>query len=106
VCLPVGDVAADGDGVAAVAVLGDEDAVTTFLHGVFAGDLHGSVQVVSIVSGSWAVICRTRSEWRLFIVVSFSAGGVPGPRRAQASGAGRSRGGGKRWFQWGFPAFL
>ncbi len=44
--LSVGDLAADGDGIAGVAVLCDQDAVAGFLHGLFAGDLHRGVQVV------------------------------------------------------------
>lgn len=45
-CLPVGDIAAYSDGVAGVSVLGYEDAVAAFLHGVFGGDFYGGVQVV------------------------------------------------------------
>ena len=40
------DVTADRDGVAAVAVLGDQDPVAAFLHGVFAGHVHGGIEVV------------------------------------------------------------
>src|SRR5688500_8211382 len=101
----VGDIAAYSDGVAGISVLSDEDAVAAFLHGVFAGDLYGGVQVifdgVRVVGGDFQDDVRMALDHGgLFLV-----GMCRGSRWAQASGPGHSRGGGKRWLQRGCPAF-
>lgn len=46
VCLAEGDVAADGDGVAGIAVLGDQDPMAALLYGVLADHVHGDIEVV------------------------------------------------------------
>lgn len=74
-CLTVGDIAADGDGIAGIAVLGDQDATETFRQGVFGAISTAVFRSFSTVPASWAVISRTRSRWCLIIVVSFDGKG-------------------------------
>jgi hypothetical protein len=51
--LSVWDVAADGDCVCGVAVLGDQDALSAFPHGLRAHDVYGGVQVAFYGAQRW-----------------------------------------------------
>jgi len=101
VCLPVGDLAAYSDGVAGVAVLGNEDAVAAFLHGLFAGDFYGGVQVVfdgvRVVGGDFQDDVRVALDHVISFLGAGCAGvlsgqGLPGPGIAGEAESGGSRG--------------
>ncbi|MCW2132700.1 hypothetical protein B0G38_001865 [Arthrobacter sp. VKM Ac-2550] len=92
VCLPVGDIAADGDGIAGVAVLGDQGAVCR--GGVPSWRVRG--RFPRQCSGRFR---RCSGRGRLIIVASFSMGcawPLGGHRLLED---GQARRGGKRWFE-------
>lgn len=69
--LPVRNITAYRDGVAGVPVLGDEDAMGAFLHGMLTGDLDGGVQVV--FNGVGVVGGNFRSLWTVRVMFTGAA---------------------------------